>query len=303
MPRQLTQEFSFSGLNTKAVTTGLPVLDSVVLQDLRVVGTDLVERLGISRVAQFTGNAKAGDLDRASSEEYTAAVDPRVWALGTKFTIEALVNADLAAGGNQYTVFQAGHTTPSVALYLSTTTLWTFSVWDSSGASTVLTTAASAGADTSLQLVRDGASLTMRVNNVVTDTDTMSAVLALRAPAGNMEVGAVAAASFFDGKICYVRAFNGLAKSSHADRMIRNPAPRAKNCVADYDFNESAGGLVYDRSRYANHLVATNTPTEATPLSHNPAPMRAVSMNVDPVTNRKQLLLVCGGLYYLADYD
>lgn len=294
--RALVKEFGWGGLNTKAASTGLPVLDCVHLQDMRVVGRDLVERLGIYPVASFTGNASAVDFDAGSSESYSNTVDTRVWALGLYFTIEFLVEPDTTAGTQGLVC--AGHTTPSFIADITGGNI-RVRVWDSSGTSTSITVGAAATSVQSVQLTRSGATLSARLNNGTAVTGSMSATLNLRTPAGDLRVGRDDGSNYYDGTFCYLRTYS-VARSNHADRLVRMPCPRAEYVLADYDFNESSGGLAYDRSKYENNLIAQNTPTEIATLCHSAAPIRGLGMTVDE-NHRKQLLVMAGGKYYLAD--
>lgn len=298
MSRALLSEFGWGGLSTKATTTGLPVMDSVVLQDLRVVGKDLVQRLGMVRVARLSHTFLAMDFDAASSEHCLAAVDARVWTLGTKFTIEVTVSPDIVTGTRP--VFCAGSTTSSVILDTNTSS-WRWRIWDSAATLTTVTVGtATASTTQTIQLIRDGASLTSRLDNVAGGTGTMSATLATRAPVGNFII-AGDGTNFYDGKIDKLDLLS-VVKSDHNDRLLRLPNPRSPHVLCSMDFNESAAALVYDRSRYENHLVSTNTPTETTSLSHNPAFVRGLSMMSDE-NQRKQLLMIHGGNYSLAAVD
>ena len=79
--RILQPNFAHGGLNTKTDSTGLPVMEHVVLQDLRVVGTNLEQRPGIVRVGRLDNALKAADLTAASSHYFSCPVDARVWSL------------------------------------------------------------------------------------------------------------------------------------------------------------------------------------------------------------------------------
>lgn len=292
-------EFGWGGLNTRASTTGLPLLGCTVLQDMRVVGKDIVQRKGIYRVGQVDGNAKGMDFDAGSSEYCSNTIDARVWALGLYWTVEFAIEPDTAAG--TMGLITAGHTTPAMIFDITSGNIRA-RVWDSGGSSTSITVGAAATTVQTVQLTRSGAALSARLNNGTAVTGTMSATLNVRTPVGDLRVARDDGTNYFDGTVDYLRVFS-VTKANHNDRLIRSPNPRASYCLADYDFNESSGNLVYDRSRYEAHLITQNTPTEVTSLCHNPAPVRGMSMTVDPTTNRKQLLVMAGGLYYLADAD
>jgi len=297
MPRAKPPVFGWSGLNTKANSTGLPLLECVALQDMRVVGMDLVQRLGMVRVGQLSSILKSMDFD-GTNEHALAVIDTRVWALGLQFTFEACVAADTL--GDSEAVLTAGSTTPCFTLDLLSSK-WRVRIVDSADATTTLTSttnASTTGTDT-IQVTRDGAALVLRLNGTSEDTDTMTATTSLKTPVGDLRVARSGGADYFDGDVDYVRLFS-IVKTDHNDRLVRLPNPRARHVLMDMDFNETAGGMVQDRSRYENHLVTANSPTEGTSLCHTPAFVRALSMGQDE-NNKLQLFMAAGGQFFLAD--
>ena len=184
---------------------------------------------------------------------------------------------------------------PAVALTSGTASF-------TSASATTITVGTAAASLQTVQLTRSAATLSAKLDNGAAVTGTMSATLSVRTPVGNLRIGVDDTTNFFDGTIDYVRALS-VVKSNHNDRLIRLPNPRAEYVLADYDLKQSAGGLVYDRSRYENHLVATNTPAEIATLCHNPAMVRALTMTRNIATNRKELLVCAAGKYYIAGVD
>ena len=294
MPTIKAPIFGWGGLNTRAKSTGLPMMECTVLQDLRVVGMDLVQRKGIVHIGQLTGNFSAMDFVAASSMSLESVADSRVWGLGLNWTVEVCVEPDLTTGTPG--LFNAGHTTPSMEVYIDSGD-WIFKVWDTGNTPTTVTVGAAAASKQTIQITRDGASIVTRLNNAAGGTGTMSATLSVRAPVGDLRLARDDASNYYDGTIDYLRVLS-YTKADHNDRLVRLPNPRSSYVLADYDFKKT-GTLVYDRSRYENTLIALNTPTETATLCHNPAPVRALSLGVDE-NNRKQLLRVAGGKYYLA---
>lgn len=290
-------DFGWGGLNTRANSTGLPLLECVTLQDLRVVGRDLVQRKGISRVAQLTGNASALDFDGAN-QYLAAAIDTRVWALGLYWTVEFAIELDTASGTQG--IVTAGHTTPAMIFDVTGGNIRA-RVWDSAGTSTSITVGAAAAAVQTVQLTRSGATLSAKLNNGTAVTGSMSSTLSVRTPVGDLRIARDDGTNYFDGTIDHLRLFS-IVKTDHKDRLIRHPNPRAEYVLADYDLKKF-GTLIYDRSRYENTLVASNTPTEIASLCHNPAPIRGISMSNNTTTNRKELLVLAGGSYYIAGID
>lgn len=299
MPVFKDNEFGFGGLNTRAQSTGLPILQQVVLQDLRVVGTDLIQRKGMVRVCQLTGNQSAIDFTAASSQYLSNAIDVRVWALGLYFTIEVTIKCDATSG--TFGIFTAGHTTPAMILDV-TSGNYRWRVWDSGANLTTVTVGAATTSTQTIQLMRSGSALTSRLDNVAGGTGTMSATLSLRSPVGDLRVARDDSTNYFDGRFDKLDVLS-IVKANHNDRLVRFAAPRAAYCLASYDFDITTGLLCRDRSRYENHLIASATPVEIASLSVNPAPIRGLSQSVDVVANRKQLLAFAGGSAYIADLD
>ena len=297
--RSLTKVFGYAGLNTRADATGLPVVHGTVVQDMRVVGKDLEQRLGMVRVGQIDLGNKIKGIDCNGTDEYCAnAIDTRVWAMGTEFTVEMAVAADTL--GDSEAVLTAGSTTPAITIDMSSSK-WRVRIVDSADATTTLTStdnASTSGTDT-IQITRVGADLTFRLNNSVTsgDTGTMTATTSLKTPVGDLRVGRSGSTEYFDGTIDYLRVFT-YAKTDHNDRLIRLPNPRSSYVSCDMNFSYT-GTLAYDKSRYENHLIVTGAPSKIASLCHNAAPVRALSMGVDS-SFRKQLLIVSGSYYYIA---
>lgn len=297
MPRSLSKAFGWGGLSTKADPTGLPLLECVHVQDMRLVGMDLVERLGIVRIGKLSYGGSAGDLTAASSEDYANTIDSRVWALGLYWTVEFTIEADATAG--TIGVICAGHTTPAMIFDITGGDI-RFRVWDSAGTPTTITVGAASTSTQTVQVTRSADVLTTRLDNGTPVTGSMSATLDVRTPVGDLRIGRDDGSNYFDGTIDYVRVLS-IVKADHSDRLVRLPNPRAQHVLADYDFSVT-GTLVYDRSRYENALIASNTPGSTTSLCHRPAPVRGISMLTDK-NFKRQLAIVSGGSYYTAAVD
>lgn len=294
---QKHNRFVFGGLNTKADATGLPLLDCVALQDMRVVGSDIVERLGIVRVGKVAGNAKAMDFDGAADYLYNN-VDTRVWTLGLEWTVEMAFALDSTAGTQG--ILCVGHSTPSMILDVTGGNI-RLRVWDSAATLDTITVGAATTSTQTVQITRNASVLSARLDNGTATTATMSATLGARTPDGELRVARDDGANYCNGTIDYLRAMS-IVKSNHADRLVRLPNPRSAHILADYDFNGS-GALVYDRSRYENHLIAVDSPTEAPSLCHDPVPIRGLSVDMETTDRRKRLLVCAGGLYYIATVE
>lgn len=299
MPRLFQPEFGWSGLNTRAKSTGLPLLECTVLQDMRVKGMDLEQRLGMVRVAQLGGNQSAASFTAASSMYLSNTIDARVWALGLYWTVEFAFQATSAAGTQG--LVTAGHTTPAMVFDITGGNIRA-RVWDSAAVLTTITVGAASTNVATVQLTRSGSTLSAKLDNGTAVTGSISSTLSVRTPVGDLRVARDDGANYFGGTFDKLDVLT-IVKSDHKDRLVRLPAPRARYVMASYDFDIKSGPLCYDRSRYENNLITQATPVEIASLSVNPAPIRALAQSVDAATNRKQLVAVAGGSYFVADLD
>lgn len=280
--------FPVHGLNTRANEDGLPEPEATIAANLRFGSGGFERRPGSVRVLVATSSEKAMDFDAASSEYVAVPIDTRVWTLGLKFTIEVCVAPDIATGAR--TVFYAGVTTPSIVLDTDSSS-WRWRIWDSAGTLSTVTVGAVSLATTTIQLVRDGASLTSRLNNVAGGTGTMVATLLTRAPVGDLRFARNDGTDYYDGKWDYLRG-RAIVRADHNDRLVRFPDPKAETVLFDYG-GPASGTTVIDNSRWENHGEAFNTPTVATTLCHNPAPVRAISAYTNH-SRQKRVLIQTG---------
>lgn len=302
MGRSLSKAFDgWRGLNTRASETGLPLLECTHVQDVRVVGKDLIQRKGIVHIGQLTGTAKSM-LFNGTTQYADAPADTRVWDLLKHWTLEILFQPTDVVGTQELLGF--AHATDFPIRIFINGNVVTVQFVDSAGTVVSLAHTDSgnvgviSGADVvALQLSRDGTDITMKIGNVLADSGTM-ADLNHKSPGGDINVARHNGGGHFAGSVCYLRLLT-YAKTHHKDHLLRLPNPRATYVAADYDFLKASSDLVYDRSKYGNHLVAQNAPTNAAPLAHNPATVRGLGMSADE-DNNKQLLMVAGGQYFLA---
>lgn len=291
-------EFGWGGLNTRSNATGLPLLECTALQDMRVVGTDLVQRKGIYRVQQLGGNIRAFDFN-GTTQYLNGAVDTRVWTLGLQWTMEFAIEPDSTAGTQGLVC--VGDGTPAIIVDITGGNI-RCRVWDSSGTATTITVGAAATSTQTVQIVRDGATISTRLNNGTPVTGSISASLAVRTPVGDLRVARDDGSNFYDGTFDYLRLFS-MARSNHNDRLMIHPASRASYVLANYFVSGSATNIWRDHSRYQASLIRNASASEITTLCHNPGTIRALSQSVDAGTNRKQLLALAGGKYYIADLN
>ncbi len=288
--RSHIQRDNFSrGLQTKSREDGKALPDHEEFRNVRTGKGGAYRRGGRAAVHQgLSDDAKAftfGGTDHASEE-----VDTRVWGLGRIWTIEAACTPSSVSGSP--CLVYAGHTTPSVVIDVSGG-FWRARIWDSAATLTTLTsTTAAAASAVTLQVVRDGAAVSLLVDNVEEDTDTMSATLNLRTPVGDLRVMRGASTDYLAGDFDYVRVFD-VARTDHADRLIRYPNPRARSVRANYMCRSDKTTRILDLSRFENHLTITGTIASATSMLHNGTSCQGVHAYLTRDGNRR--ILVPGG--------
>lgn len=256
-------------------------------------------RKGAARIAVAGSDNAALNYDDASSEHLRVPLDTRVHKLGLRWTVELLVKEDNNPSGNEYLCGWFGGT-GSFTIRLNSSRNVVAVVWDSAATATTLTSASAFASGTAwpIQLVRDGASLTLRVANVSEATGTMSGTLLTRTPTSDFTVAAHNNTEFFDGTIDYCRAFN-VARADHADGWRRLTDPRAEDVLWDYGMEQDANAHVMDRSVYGNTALAVNTPTNATALCVQSSPILMMQGWLDANRVRK-CMTNAGGLIYNA---
>jgi len=299
VPKGFPSNQNFSrGLQTKAVEDGLPLPDFTTFANVRVSDGSAAARTGRVGLSRAGTTTYALDFVAASSQYLAAEIDPRVWTLGTEFTLEILVSLDDKTLNN--TVLYAGHTTPSIVVDTSSNK-WRVRFWDSAATLDTITTTADALETTqSLQITRSGSTLTLRVDNDVETTATLDASLLSRTPVGDLRVGRGASTDYLDGDLDYIRMFSN-ARSAHADRLMRFPDSRSSVCLANYGMELSAsGGYVVDDSRYENTLEPFSTPTATAALAHQSPGVDGIFPYRD-ADNKKQVIVANGGSIYHAE--
>lgn len=287
------------GLQTKGLEDGLPFGDFVEFLNVRVNQGVAKRRPGRAVIATATTGAKSMDFN-GSTDYLEMTEDAGPWGgLGTKFTIEGLIQPDTLTGTPP--IFEAGITTSPVIIDISSSKI-RVRVQDSATTVTTVTSTdddVSTSVPTSFQFTRDGADLSLRVNNGTADTGTMHATNALIDTAGVGRIGRDGA-EYFDGKMDYLRLFS-IVKTDHNDRLVRFPDPKVDYCLADYDFLSVAFGsmdaLVKDSSRYVNHAAINGTPSAATSLCHSNTHLQLVHEYQTRGRTRKALV-ISGGIPY-----
>lgn len=281
MARLRLREYrSNSGLSTTALEQSEVPFPK--FQDCRSNKGAFERRAGMARVLRVTTTATCVDFASGSSQYISIPYDSRVWALGTRFTVEGLLNADSIAS-TRYILGRA-NTSPGITIHYESDQDFVVNVWDSSGTNTTVTdtSVGAAGTLIAFRFTRNGANLTLQVNNRTAVTGTMSATLSLRTSTDAVQIGAHNSGTYFDGKIDFLR-LHKTVRTTQRDGWSRLLNPRCPTVLADYCLETDANGIVLDRSRYGNHGAAQGSASSSgvTSLAINPAHVQALAHVVD----------------------
>ncbi len=284
------------GLVTTPTEDGQEFPGFRVMQNLRLSRGPARRRAGM-QILERAGSDNACVDWNGSSQHAACAVDTRVWTLGTQFTIKMLVNADSTSGTRP--VFYAGSTTPSIAVDISSGN-WRVRFWDSAAALTTVTSTASAGTDTtSLRITRDGATLSLYVDNGAADTGSITAANVSRTPVGSLYL-AYDGTNRFSGRIDHVTVANIVIPDLGDDHM-RWPDPYACPYITcDIDGSVDGNDYVWDRSRFENVMLATGSPSDGVALAVQHAPVQLIKDFVDE-NERRRAVVIAGGRTHLED--
>jgi len=241
--------------------------------DVRVSEGGAKRRKGIARLARSGTNIKSlthNGINRLTSYPVDARV---ITLMGTKFTLEGLIDPNAVA---TTAIWEYGSTTLSFSIDTSSSKL-RVRIWDSAASLTTLTSTDNVPTSAvSFQIVRDGATLTLRIDGVE-DTGaakTMHATNALRTPVGSVRMG-YDGSNYFDGEFDYFRIFS-VARTNHNDDRLRFPDPRASYVLYDADFKATAELHIIDRSRFGNTGLHSGSASQATALAHQTSPVTLI---------------------------
>lgn len=256
------------GLSTTGLEDGLEQPRLTQFQNFRVDQGVAKRRAGMQRLGRAsTAEYLIYDLDGAADYVQIPLV-ASIHTLKKLWTWETLAVADTYATTNR-TLFGVAHAADYslICYFVVTTGAVEAKVQDSAGAVVTLTSGNtySTGTVCAIQVVRDGASLKLRVNGILEDSDTM-ADLDCKAPGGDLYIGRNNTFTGLDGRIAYNRC-EQMAKPDQRHGLYRLHDPRNTTVLWDYlMFSDSTGGSerVDDRSRNENHATAVSLGSAAT---------------------------------------
>jgi hypothetical protein len=283
------------GLQTTGLEDGLELPRFQTWQNLRVDQGAAKRRPGQALMAVSLNRNKSLDLN-GSSQYVTIPLLAAVHTLKRIWTFEALVQADSFAT-NAKTVLGVAHASDySLLVYFTTAGNLVAKVQDSGATVTTLTssTAFSTGTTYAIQIVRDGTSLTMRVNGASEATGSI-ADLDCKLPGGNLYIGRDNGGLYFDGKIDFVR-IRTVALADQSYGLMRLPDGRAIDVLMDYVAQtEVITALFYDRSRFELHgTITASPPVYASALGVQTSPCTALTTWFGP--DNRARLFACFGL-------
>lgn len=298
MRRKVYTQTFVEGLQTTGLEDGLRLPRFSTFQNVRTDQGAAKRRRGIQRVTGASDPSTALDLDSGSSHHILIPNGTAWAAMGKRWTLEFLVQPS-GVSGTQY-ILGASGASPPVEIYLDDDVV-TAVVLDSDSASTTLTSSAVTAERLAIQLVRDGTSLTLRVNGAVEDTDTM-ADKDCKTTGANMFLGRDSGGGYFDGVYDFARAL-AVALPDQRDGMLRLHDPRVRGYVLwDYvcEIAEATTKRVNDRGPFGNHGGFVGTPATASALSHQVTPVGLIKDYVD-YQNRRRLAVIAGSEIHLAE--
>lgn len=290
------------GLMDTQPETGLAFPGYYRFQNVRVNRGRGERRRGMVRVGGTEGleEDEALSFDGTTNILYAKRRD-EIHQLRTTWTVECLVHSQQSTGTRHVLGWE--HATSYPLKIRQSGGAWQALIQDEDGAVATLSAGASSvstSAPQQLRVTRSGGTVTFYLDGtqVATDTSTLNASKACKAPGGNLLYGAnsTGPSEFFQGYIDYVRAFRTLIPSfRHA--WQRWPHPKGAYVLWDHWFFYNRESLVEDQSRgmlHAAEYAAGVGPTVTTRLGNAMIPVQAMRAYVDLAQNQRLCFVACG---------
>lgn len=295
--KRYTQTFH-EGLQTTGEEDGLRLPRFTVFQDVNVSAGPAARRKGIQLVDTAPSPHTALDLAAASSHHVLIPAYANVQTLGKRWTLEYLVNPD-GVSGTQVIHGFAHATDWPIRVYLDDAVV-TVDVTDSAGTVVTLTSSAVTAIKLAIMVVRSGTALSLWVNGVLEDSDTM-ADLACKAPGGDMYFFRDNTGNYYDGLGDFARA-QSVVLTSQREGLMRAVDPRVGHVLWDYVFEiaEATTKRVDDRSSHGNHGVFVGTPATGAAQTVQVTPINLIHDYLDE-RNRSRLAVLAGAKMHLAE--
>lgn len=298
MPRQKPYIQTFrEGLSTTGKEDGLPLPRWPVFANIRTNEGPAQRRQGIQIVDSLTDPSTALDFASGSSHHIVIPQVDEIQQLGKRWTCEYLVNPD-GVSGTQVIHSFAHATQWPIHVYLNADVV-TAKVTDTADTVVTLTSSAVTATKLAISVIRNGTALSLWVNGVEEDTDTM-ADLNCKAPGGDMYLGRDSSGNYFDGLFDFARALS-VPLTNQAEGQMRLVDPRARVVLWDYtgEIAESTTKRVDDRSLNGNHGAFVGTAATGTAQSFQVTPIRGIHGYVDN-QNESRLAVIAGRKMYVS---
>ena len=285
-----------AGQNDTRVEEGTELPQWPVVRNTRYPGGVPARRKGRKRIAVCGTDATSLSFVAASSQ-YIAVPAHDVHALGLGWTMEFLFNPDLVSGTEM--LFGFGHATDYPFKIWSANAKLKVQLVPSTGSALTLTSTTTVVAGTShyARVTRDADDLlSLYMDDSTTAEDTNDGGLNgydLFAAGGELQIARNNAGNYYDGQIDYFRAMSYVQPDSSM-AFTRWPSPRASYMLWNYGGELDTNSWVHDLSQYENHGLGTNTPTTATTLCVNPAPVQLIRSRRDK-DNKTKVFIIAGG--------
>lgn len=250
-----------TGLNSQASAAGLPLGQHAVATNVRFSDGAASRRKGIGRVSAPTTAERLGSsiMFSIGTTGYAYIAIPyhaSVWALPTTWTLDIVVSPDdLPAGGTaQHRIL--GFSDGSLYMDILPSGAIFFSLTDAASATFTLTSATTYAINdvVPIRIVRDGATLTMRINGQqVASRNDLTADSASLTTTDDLLVGAQTEG--FIGLVDDLRLFH-VALDGQPQALCEWPDPRTPALQAYYRFGQQTGAwadVTFDESRFQNH--------------------------------------------------
>lgn len=287
MPKVVRQRWL--GLNTKAEEEALPLEYAADMQNLRMESGRLKPRRGRDRILRGADNMAALDCN-GTNQGVLVSTPTAAWTLKREWTFRVVIEPDTVSG-TQYLIGWSNTTRPFI-LWLNGSTL-TWTVVDTADATTTLTATGLTATKTAIQLQRVGTALTLYVDGVSKDTDTM-ADLDCKVPTGDLQIGYDQGTNYFNGSIDGPELLDGTHPTNQG--LLRHADPIS--CRAWYDFKSQGNSIVRDLSKFRNHGKVQNSASEVSALSHAYRPVRGIQPYVNR-GGRRRVFMVAHNVPYI----
>lgn len=289
------------GLNTTADEDGMPLPFWAQYDNVRVGDGRARKAPGRNLVSRIASTAQSRSFDGVA-DVVSFPLNAAQFDFGTRWTVRGLVALDAVSGVQPIVGWGA---TVNYPFEINVEDgVVKASVKDTSGNTVALTgtTTFTAGQLIAVQLVRDGASLTLWVNGVVEASSTSFTALDSGVPTTSFLTGRSSGGDYIEGTMDFVSILSSAATDHRGSRM-RLFDPKAPDVLFDTVFDALPGSVaaaIRERSRFRNHGTLTGTSTLVSKIGVATAPVLMLADYVE-TDGRQRLLAVADRTLYGAE--